>query len=205
MSLARAAETRDEYLEYLRVVVTKSLERVCESGDLPESITLHIPKEAGKEERNAVKEGVSKARGVPSDTRIRIVRVNESPDILAVDPDDINGVPNRGTVIQIGDNDFVVYTEGREEQQTWRQRTPTCLRVMPQDVSVSPGEASELVAQAYRMSQVNWRAFNAGSRPVTTFYGSLIAKVISHVPGNMVNELYNERAHRILENRMWFL
>lgn len=206
LSLARVANTRQQYLQLLEDVVATSLEKACDSqGVPPNQVTLHIPKDVGWEERDAVKSGLSKAKGVPADLRIRIVRVNESPGLFAIDPNEPDGVPNRGTVVRVGDNEFIVCTEGREERQVWRQRTPACVRLILQDEGLAPDEIDRLVEEAYVASQVNWRTFNASSLPITTTYGALIAKVLSHVPAKTVGDLYSSRAKAILENRMWFL
>ena len=147
LALARAAETRDEYLTNLESVVRESLVRACEADSLPNRITLHLPKEAGNEERSAIQKALSDAAQVPAGTQIRLVKVNESPYMFAIDPDDADGVPNRGSVVQIGDRDFIVYTEGREERQVWRQRTPTCLRVIPQDRAICKTRRHAMVAR----------------------------------------------------------
>lgn len=205
VSLANVAKTRDEHLKKLSDVVRNSLERACADEPIPNEVTLHIPKQAGKDERRAINIGVEKATGIPGDIQVQIVRVNDAHNILAVDPDSSDGVPNRGTVLKVGDNDFMVFTEGREERQVWRQRTPTCVRVIPQNQSVTTSDVDELIRQVYRISQINWRAFNAGSRPITTYYGNLIATVLSHIPGSIVEDFYQDKAINILENRPWFL
>lgn len=206
LSLARVANTRELYLELLADVVKTSLERAFEvEGHPPARVTLHIPKEVGKEERHAVEAGLSRAKGMPADLRIRIVRVNDSPGLFAIDPDEPDGIPSRGTVVQVGDREYIVCTEGREERQVWRQRTPACVRMVLQDRGVPADEIDRLVEETFVASQVNWRAFNASSLPITTTYGGLIAKVLSHVPAKIVDGLYTSRAKSILENRMWFL
>ena len=205
LSFTKPARSRDEYLHSLKMVVREALEITSRDNQVPDRFTLHLPKEAGREEYAAVAGAIQEAEGVPEDTRVQIVRVNESSSILAVNPDSADGIPNRGSVVQLGDREYMVYTEGLEERQVWRHRTPTCLRVMPQNSAISVADAEELVAQAFRISQVNWRGFNAGSKPITTLYGGLIARVISHVPANVVQSLYTEKARAVLERRMWFL
>jgi hypothetical protein len=149
--------------------------------------------------------GLSRATGVPADLKIQILRVNDSPGLFATDPDEADGVPNRGTVIQVDDREYLVCTEGREERQVWRQRTPACIRVVLQDRNVPADQVEQLIEEAFKSSQVNWRAFNASSFPITTTYGGLIARVLSHVPARTVDGLYTSRASAILENRVWFL
>jgi hypothetical protein len=204
VSLADVARTRTEYLNSLRNVVSTSLDKVERSGSHIASLTIHLPKEISYEESIAVGEAVRSQEG-KSFTQISIVKVTDEDSYFVVDNRFPDGIPSRGTVIQTGDKDFMLYTEGREEKQSFRKRLPTALRIAPQTEQLAPSFAMELIRQVHDLSQVNWRAFNARSRPISILYGELIAKILSHVPQSSVNDLYTKEALKTLEERMWFI
>jgi hypothetical protein len=203
-SIAECAQNRDDYLKTLRSVVSTSLSRAEQFSENVSSLTLHVPKEMGRDETTAIEDAV-RERGAKYFPKVTVVKITDEAQFFAVDESFSTGIPPRGTVIQVGDKDFLLYTEGREEKLSWRSRLPSALRVRPQYPKVSSQFTTEALRQIYDLSQVNWRGFNAKSRPISILYSSLIANILSHVPANQVNNLYKAEAKKVLEERMWFL
>jgi hypothetical protein len=201
MSLAEIAQTRQEYIAMLQEVVRTSLDRAESLGSEIATLTLHIPKEMGDEEERAVKAAAESyvRRHV---LQVSVVKVTEEQSFFAVDERYPDGVPRRGTVIQVSDRDYMLYTEGRDEKEAFRGRVPTALRVTPQGGALA---SKKTLLQVNDLSQVNWRGFNARSQPISVYYGNLIAQILSHVAPDRVSKLYNDRAKSVLEERMWFL
>jgi hypothetical protein len=137
--------------------------------------------------------------------QISVVKVTEESFYFAADECSSDGVPPRGTVIQMSDREYILYTEGREENQVWRKRIPTALRIAPQEPDLAPHRISVLLRQVHDLSQVNWRGFNAQSKPISTHYGKLIADILSHVPGGNAKALFEGKRRKALEERMWFV
>ena len=204
ISLADVARDRAEYLKMLRNVVISSLEKAEQLGNNVTSLTLHVPKEMGQDEDDVITKAVN-GHATKYLPQISVVKVTDETVYFAVDERSPEGVPARGTVIQVSDREYILYTEGREEKQVWRQRVPTALRVVPQDPHLAPQRISELIRQIHDLSQVNWRAFNARSKPISIHYGKLIAGILSRVPRNTVKNLYSDKCREILEERMWFI
>jgi len=48
-----------------------------------------------------------------------VTKVSEEDIFFAVDTQFKDGVPRRGTVVQVTDRDCLLYTEGRDEKETW--------------------------------------------------------------------------------------
>jgi len=61
-----------------------------------------------------------------------------------------------------------------------------------------------LLRQINDLSQVNWRGFNARSKPISIYYGSLIAQLLSHIPASRMKTL-PPAAKTLLQERMWFI
>jgi hypothetical protein len=114
-------------------------------------------------------------------------------------------VPKRGTVIKLSDRDYLLYTEGREEREAWlNYRSPVALRVTPLFKTSQSVTAQSVLRQVHDLSQVNWRGFNARSKPISTYYGRLIADILSHISASRMKVLSPE-AKALLEKRMWFI
>ena len=204
VSLAEIARSREEYLKRLTTVVETSLGKAERIGKHVTSLTIHVPNEMGREESDAIRDGVqrhSKTQAIG----VYLAKVSDESNFMAVDEQFADGVPRRGTVIQVSDRDYVLYTEGRDEKEQWRTRAPGAVRVTPQRGVLPRLQASKLLRQVNDLSQVNWRGFNARSKPISIAYGQLIARILSHVPPATVHSLYQQRARALLEERMWFL
>lgn len=204
VALADVAKTHQDYLVKLQEVVGTSLTRAEQLGTRIASLSVHMPKEMGREEGEAIQRAVAE-RANEKLSRVVVAKVTDEANSFAVDDQYPDGAPKRGTVIRISDRDYVLYTEGRDEKETWRARIPGAVRVSPQRVALSHFQSVALLRQINDLSQVNWRGFNARSRPISVAYGHLIAEILSHVPEHSVKLLYRAQARRTLEERMWFL
>jgi hypothetical protein len=203
-ALAECVQTREQYLQTLRTVVTESLRKAEQLDEKVTSLTLHVPKEMGHDEMTAIEDGV-KAHSSKYFPQISVLKITDESQLFAIDQSTTEGVPPRGIVIKSSDEDYMLYTEGREEKLTWRYRLPTALRIRPQSGYGSQNRIMEAIRQVYDLSQVNWRGFNAQTRPISILYSGLIAEILSHVPAEQVSNLYKDEARKVLEKRMWFL
>jgi len=204
VALADVADSREAYLPMLQNIVKESLKRVEGMDSAISSLTLHVPKEMNKEEMRAINAAIStyKREKIP---QLTVVKVSEEETFFAVDSDFRDGVPRRGTAIQINDRDYLLYTEGREEREPWvTSRLPVALRVTPQASLQNPIAAKSLLRQVNDLSQVNWRGFNARSKPISAYYATLIARLLSHTPSTQLKAL-DPVTKQLLESRMWFI
>jgi hypothetical protein len=204
VAIANVARTREEYLKLLGGIVEESLKKARDIGTHINTLTLHLPKEFSRDENQVVTTTVKKhsLNGLPL---ISVVKITDEGSYFFIDDTSPEGVPRRGTVIQVADRNYVLFTEGKEETQVWRYRVPTALRISPLLASMHDSHIREAIRQVCDLSQVNWRGFNARSRPISIFYGSLIARILSHLPLSHAIGIYSEKSRPMLETRMWFL
>jgi hypothetical protein len=134
---------------------------------------------------------------------IAVVKGIEEDSFFAVDQRYQDGIAKRGTVLKVNDNDYMLYTEGRDEKEAWRTRVPTALRITPRRGTT--GSHQQLLRQIQDLSQVKWRGFKARSQPISLYYGNLIARILSHVAPERVIGLYTDKAKFVIQDRMWFL
>ena len=205
VALAEVTDDKRRYLKLLGKVVSDSLGRAERMAKTITSLSLHIPKEMSKDENSVVQDAVQQ-HPKQKILQITAVRVSDDPGVFAVDDRYRDGVPQRGTVIHLGEAEYLLYTEGRDEQENWAGlRPPVALRVTPQSGTFQARRAMAVLRQINDLSQVNWRGFNARSQPISVYYGSLIARLLSHIPATEMNAITAGSAHQMLEERMWFL
>ena len=204
ISLARPAGSKEQYLESLRSVITNTLDRADDHNSQAASLTVHAPKEMRRDEMNVIHETV-RGHKKKSVLQVLLAKVTDEVNFFAIDDRFPDGVPRRGTVVQVSDRDFMLYTEGRDEREPWSSRIPVALRVTPQGDALPSQNALAILRQINDLSQVNWRGLNARSKPISVYYGDLIARLLSHVDSATVADLYQQDALKILEERMWFL
>ena len=134
-----------------------------------------------------------------SQVPVCVLSVSEDNDIFVVDDADPMGIPSRGLVVQLRPSEYLLLTEGNEDLGAARFRTPclcTRIRRVPEGL-----DAGALIAQVYDLAQVNFRGFNAASKPaVWDLYSELIARVLRC---ENVADALAERQE--LSQRMWFL
>jgi len=204
ISLARPALSEKDYLDTLLSVVTTTLKRADQQNSEASSLTVHAPKEMGRDEMGVI-HGAVRSHQKTNVLQVLLAKVTEELSFFAIDDRFRDGVPQRGTAIQITDRDFMLYTEGRDEKQSWSSRLPVALRITPQGEPLAAQNALHVLRQINDLSQVNWRGFNARSKPISVYYGNLIARLLSHVAPTSVADLYQQNALSMLEERLWFL
>jgi len=196
---SRAASTRPEYLDGLRHAVEQAMERTLEGTALPEAITVHTPKEFGHDEHAVLRDVVEGRRDRHAAVAINVLKVQDEERFFALDSDDRDyASPRRGTCIAIDHDDYLMYTEGGDEKLSWNGRVPSALRIRHR-LKSDAGIADELLSQVYDLSQMNWRGFNARSRPISILYSELIARILRH--GDLERLEHSEFA----QNSLWFL
>jgi hypothetical protein len=204
ISLAEVAKTRNDYLVALQNIVKATLARADDLGKPVTSLTVHVPKEMQRTEMEVIRTA-ARSHKPNSFLQPLVIKVTEEFSFFAVDDKYPDGVPRRGTAVQVSDRDYMLYTEGREEKEPWTVRLPVALRVTPQGETLTRPRMLGALRQINDLSQVNWRGLNARSKPISIYYGSLIARLLSHLSPEHVTDLYRADARRVLQERMWFL
>ena len=160
------------------------------------ALTLHFPKDFSFDERELCKKVAADAS--TSIPRIEFVKVTEEDRFFAIDDESPDQVPRRGTCIKLSNTDFLLYTEGSEERQTWVNRPPSAVRIRHYGEFGADLPTREIIGQVFDLSLSNWRAFNARGYPVSIFYSKLISRILQHADLSDVHGTH-------LSDRMWFL
>jgi len=192
--------TRDKYLSALRQAVAASVRQLCSTEQIEDALVLHLPKEFGEEEREQVELGL-KDGNPTAVTQCDVLKITDEHRFFLVDEGHPSGVPNRGVCARVRADEYILYTEGRDEKLSWSGRAPSALRVRRYGgASQSSLLTDELIAQVFDLSQANWRGFNARSRPVSILYSELIARELAYAA---LSPRPNQPLH--FDSRLWFL
>lgn len=204
LTIADVTHRRDEYLRLLQTVVSTSLAKAEGLNRPISTLTLHVPKRMSRDEMTAIYRAIE-AHPKVNILQLVVAKVSDEETFFAVDSQYKDGIPRRGTVVQLGDSDYLLYTEGRDEREPWAAyRTPVALRVTPLGGTLQKPPVRPILRQVNDLSQVNWRGFNARSKPISIYYGTLIARMLSHFSAEKIQTLSGP-AKGLLESRMWFL
>jgi hypothetical protein len=163
-----------------------------------DSVVIHLTGELPQEDIAAVRETVANYQFSPV-LPVAVVSISERSDLFAVVKDSESALPSRGQFVRVQKRRYLLFTEGREDAKSFRDRLPCCVTVTIRDLPQGMDPKS-LLAQIYDLSQVNFRAFNAASKPVTLLYSEVLARFIQH--RNVSDALASQPE---LNNRMWFL
>ena len=193
--VGQSQTTDDGFLNELKTSVKAALLKALQVEPELKGIVLHFPKDFARIERDAVAEVVS---GFRQDRPLSFytLKISEEERFFAFD-DSNQGIPPRGACIKLDRNDFLLYTEGAEEKAAWANRLPTAVHIR-QFGECDDVTKTDLVAQAFDLSLVNYRGFNSKAFPISIYYSELIANILKR--GKKL-----DLSAEILQTRMWFL
>lgn len=189
---------RDELRGTLEGATRSALEQ-AERLDLQyDSLVVHLTGDLPRDEIQAVEKAASEYKSVKSAV-VCVIAVSDRADLFAVSSENPGGVPSRGQLVRFADDRFLLYTEGVEDLRTARNRVPGSVQISLRHVPEGIDEMA-LIAQVYDLSQVNFRGFNAASKPISLLYSDLIARFLRSEDVSTAL-LRNPE----LNSRMWFL
>jgi hypothetical protein len=195
-TVAKTVDTEAEYLAQLTLAVQSSIAKATSAHHRPGGITLHVTKNFSRKEMQAVAKGLEATTNID----VTVLKVTDEPHFFVVDTDNQYGLPQRGTCIRIAGRDALLYTEGRDDVRTWRDRLPTAIRI--QDHSGGGQLATEGVREVLDLSQVNFRGFNARSAPAPLVYSHEVARLLE---GSSGDDGKQQVVDDSLAETMWFL
>jgi argonaute-like protein implicated in RNA metabolism and viral defense len=195
-NFGRACGDKEAFMRELENTLRHTIAQLRSRRPNVAALVLHFPKDFSFDERELCTRVATEAKvNIP---RIEFVKVTEEDRFFAIDDESPDQVPRRGTCIRLSNTDFLLYTEGSEERQTWVNRPPSAVRIRHYGEPESDLLRREIVGQVFDLSLSNWRAFNARGYPVSIFYSKLISRILQHAD---LSDVHGEH----LSDRMWFL
>lgn len=195
-TVGRTTETREEYLASLTTAVSDSIIKAKELDLALKQVTLFITKEFSQEEEAAVSQGIASSNAA-TNIDVHVTRVTDERRFYLIDTDSPTGLPPRGVAVQLTHADHLLYTEGADDHKTWRGRTPSAIRVRQYESHPNKRIDPTILNKVLDLSQVNFRGFNAVSRPAVLVYSERTARLLE-CGANIADK-------KGTLDRMWFL
>lgn len=201
-------ENREAYQEALANVIVRAYHEYNHVNGQPDEIVVHMCKRPGKlREFPAVEQAMKK---LGAEIPYAILHLNEYSSYRLFDTSHASYVPQPGIKVNLSETNALLFLDGRKwdfrtgEETRTRRGVPGLFEIRFDTRStIDVSEFPRLVRQVYDFAAVNWRGFNAQSKPATLNYSGLIAKMIAEIGvdtwGQHVAQL------GLLADKAWFL
>lgn len=174
------AEDYQQFLIHLRLGLRNALGEILQVNQRIGRITVHVSQFEKRSTVREIERALMDYEPIGGSVLpFELVRLVGDSDFQVLDLAEPGYVSEEGTVVMLSPEHALLVTEGRREKAVWRGRKPVTLEVRRQFAS-SPGLAfATTVAEAFSLSSVNWRGFNAVTQPVTLQYAELLARQVA--------------------------
>lgn len=130
-----------------------------------------------------------------------IIEVNDTKASMDIcfDPDYSMGMPESGTYVTVGKNEYLLFNNTRYQKNPTRsvaEELPVKIKIHFADTGGFSHH--ELISQAYEFSRLYWKGLKQKSQPVTTIYSKLVAEFAAHFDGNLPT-------NHLTQNTPWFI
>lgn len=165
------------YLRLLEESIAASLDDWKRDVNQEVNLVLHVQKETGREELEAIQRAISQC-GVGRVKSFTIVRLNEAYDVMLFNPRNELGIPPPGLFLQLERNRGILQITGIDPRTSPLGRIVTSppMQIRLLSTSASAPSWDVLCGHILALSAMNWRGFNADSSVVTVSYPRAVAE-----------------------------
>jgi hypothetical protein len=189
--------TIEEYEERLQEAVAGSIRKSMDEMDQPpRRLVLHLGKKTGRREIGAV-EAAMKEVGVTIPAAF--LRIDDSSNYDLTSGTETFAAP-RGLAVHLGPRRTLLQADALSPLGA--PDGPLLIELNEQS-TVAEDELDDLVAQAFRLGNANWRGFNARSRPMTLVYGEILSGLVGYL--EEVQSWNSDFLQSVIRERPWFL
>jgi hypothetical protein len=173
------AETEAGFLDSLKQGLNATLGTVLGEGQEVSRVTVHVSQLESRDVIHTIRDTVSSyKRDAQLPIPYEIVRLTEDSDFSVLDMANPGLVSEEGTVVALRRNHGLLVTEGRRERDVWRGRRPVTLELRREFPPQHGLDFRETIQDAFCLSSVNWRGFNAVTQPITLQYAKLLTSLV---------------------------
>jgi len=200
------ARDYEQFHVNLETGLKEVMDRMLSEYERVEKITIHVSQMERFDTIQVIRQTLS---AYEKDRQISVpfelVRLTEDSDFSVLDLSNPGHVSEEGTVVALGQDHALIVTEGRREKAVWRGRKPVTLELRREYRSLPNMGIRDTIEDAFRLSSVNWRGFNAVTQPVSLLYARLLAQQVekmSSLSPNIGNEI---QQHESFNSVPWFI
>ncbi|NJX15524.1 Piwi domain-containing protein [Tamlana crocina] len=168
-----------------------------------DKIVIHFYKEMSKREMQPILEGMHKLNLENKPIYILNINKTESKDIIAYDTDFVNNLmPYSGTFVRLGERKFLLFNNGRFEEQRFFDSDgfPFPIKVSMsspnEDAFDDDNIITELLTQVFQFSRLYWKSLKPQNVPITIRYPEMVAQLVPRFQNDIKEEA---------KNKLWFL
>jgi hypothetical protein len=185
------AETHEQYLENLNTGLREALDRMLNKIKVGlGKVTIHVSQVERRDTIQLIQNIINEyERDQQLPIPFELVRLTADSDFSVLDLSHSGYVSEEGTVVALDQEHALLVTEGRREQGVWRGRKPVTLELRRQYRSSPSLQFKETILDAFYLSSVNWRGFNAVTQPISLQYARLLARQVakmSHADNSII-------------------
>lgn len=175
------AETFEQFLSNLDTGLRATLDKtLTKNGQGVAKVTLHISQLERHETLARIQQIASEyERNQQIPIPFEMVRLTADSDFSVMDLSHPGYVSEEGTVVALDQEHALLVTEGRREQAVWRGRKPVTLEMRRTYRSSPSLQFKDTILDAFCLSSVNWRGFNAITQPISLQYARLLARQVA--------------------------
>jgi len=180
---------RKDQISELAGSILMAVKEYCLEHKTLQRLIIHFYKTLSKDELKPIEKGLAE---LGLDIPVIVISMNKtlSEDVLGFDLSQSTLMPNTGTYLPIGHEQYLLYNNGHIEGKTYNAREgypfPIKLSIKKypsKSLESNPIEDTtvpELLHQICQFSQLYWKSVSKQSLPVTLKYSEMLAQIVPH-------------------------
>jgi len=182
--------------------IREAVENFMEQNKQVERLVIHFYKKMSRKDIDPI---IQVLRNLGLDIPVIVIAIfkTESKDIVVFDKKCPELIPNSGTYVKIGHNQFLLCNNTRYGDNMPGKMDgypfPVKLNLYSTDEKIleNPALVNDLIDQVYQFSRMYWKSVTQQNLPVTVKYPEMVAEIYPHFESNNLPDFG--------KNNLWFL
>ncbi len=177
----------------------RAIDEYSNANGSPDRLTIHYYKQPRKDEIKNFEQVIYNKLNLDMPFALTEVNDTKSKSDICFDTEYDMGMPESGTYVKIGKDEYLLFNNNRYEKEPVRKvkdELPIKVKIFHADVGGFSHR--EILSQVYEFSRLNWKGLMQTSQPVTTKYSKMIADFSLHFSGNIPK-------NKIAQETPWFI
>ena len=178
---------RDNDLSQLVAGIRKALMHYVVEHETAERLIIHYYKTMSKKEAQPIVDMLYRL-GLKIPVIIVTINKTETQDIVAFNTQVNDLMPTSGTVVRVGDNQFLLYNSAKYDETFADGKGkkdypfPIKIKITSADKSFKFDNSlnAELLDQVYQFSRMYWKSVKQQNLPITIKYPEMVAEIVPH-------------------------
>ena len=178
---------RDNDLAQLVAGIRKALMHYVVEHDAATRLIIHYYKTMSRKEAQPIIDMLYRL-GLNIPVIVVTINKTETQDIIAFDTESKDLMPTSGTVVRVGNNQFLLYNSAKYDDTFATSKGkkdypfPIKVKITAADKTFQFDNAltAELLDQVYKFSRMYWKSVKQQNLPITIKYPEMVAEIVPH-------------------------